>query len=414
MPRQAKGLTAAKVKNAKPGKYYDGRCLMLLVRSEGSKSWAFVYTAKSTGKKRTLGLGSLRQGVTLAMARERARDALELHLTGVDPLESKKGGGRHAARASAIAAPTFARMAGDYIEANRSGWAEGEAEQWEASLRDHVLPVLGAMPVADVDVSQVVKVLEPIWTSKATTARRIRSRIERILGRAAALKLRQPGPNPAQWAALKEILPRRSRADSVPQHHPMMSYAELGDFMVELRAIDSTVARALEFTIRCAARAGEVRFATWGEVDVTNRLWTIPAERMKMGVEHKIFLDGRSLEILKERFAARHGEFIFQRDGAPLGKDDLLRFLQGETGRAGATVHGFRATYRTWIDEKTSTKHEVAEISLAHGSKDRVAAAYARGEFREQRRELSNLWGAFCSMPSVRPSGDVLDFARRS
>jgi integrase len=411
MPRRAKGLSAAAVQKAKPGRYFDGDGLVLTVRGPDAKYWSLRY--RKDGKLREMGLGPAagRRGVTLAQARRLARDLFDQHKDGLDPLASKAG--NHAAAGlNAITAPTFERAAIDYIEAHRSGWSDGETAQWEQSLRDHAFPILGKMPVASIDVPHIVAVLEPIWVEKSTTARRVRGRIERILGRAKVMKQRS-GENPARWEEnLKELMAKRAKAARVPQHHAMMHYDEIGDFMIELRTIDGVVARCLEFAVRCAARAGEVRFATWAEVDLAKREWTVPAARMKMGIEHKVPLDARSVEILQELARTRDGDFIFQIDGEPIGKDDMLQLLQRKMRRRDATVHGFRATYRTWIDERTSFKREVAEISLAHGNRDKVEAAYARAAFREQRRQLADAWGAFCDMPSVRPSGDVIAFGR--
>jgi integrase len=416
MPRHVtKRLTAATVKHAKPGKYFDGDNLKLLVKSERAKSWSFVYTPHGgDGKKREMGLGSIRQGVTLAKARQAARDALDLHLTGVDPLSVKQS--RRAAHANAITAPTFLKAAADYIEAQRSGWADGEAEQWEQQFRDYAFPILGAMPVADIAVAHVKAVLQPIWVDKYETARRVRSRIEKVLGCCKTLNQRT-GDNPAAWKEnLENLLPKRSKAQRVKKkNHAAMPYRDLGDFMIELRAVDGVIARALEFTIRCAARAGETRLATWAEIDQAKREWVVPAERMKKGVEHRVPLDDRSIAILQEMFQTRRGDFIFQVDGAELGEDDMLRLLQRGLKRPGATVHGMRATFKTWVQEKASSyPNDVSEMALAHGNKDATEAAYARAEFREQRRQLAEAWGAFCSAPSIRPTGTLLDFSRRA
>jgi integrase len=412
MPRRAKGLSAAAVQKAKPGRYFDGDGLVLTVRGPEAKFWSLRY--RRDGKLREMGLGpaSGRRAVTLAQARRLARDLFDQHKDGADPLATKNGS-RAAARANAIAAPTFEMAARAYIEAHAPGWSIGEAEQWMQSLRDFAFPILGAMPVISIEVSHVVAVLTPIWTEKATTARRVRGRIERVLGRCTALKQRT-GLNPA---ALKDnldaLLPRRSKLARHQVHHAAMPYEALGDFVTELRAVDGPVARALEFTVRCAARAGETRFAVWSEIDFAKRQWIVPATRMKMGIAHTVPLDDRSIEILQEMSRTRNGDFVFQIDGEPLTRDAMLRLLQRDMRRSDATVHGFRASFRTWIDERTNVKREVAEIALAHGNKDKVEAAYARAEFREQRRQLSDSWGAFCSMPSIRTSGDVVAFIGR-
>ena len=409
MSRRAKGLSAATVQKAKPGRYFDGDGLVLTVRGPDSKYWSLRY--RQGGKLREMGLGpaSGRRAVTLEQARRNARDLYDQYKAGADPLATKNG--RAAARANAILSPTFEKAACDYIEGHRSAWSNKvHADQWLVTLRDYAFPVIGRMPVADIEVAHIVEVLLPIWQTKNTTARRLRARLERVLGRATVLKQRD-GLNPARWQEnLDHLLPELSKTARVQKHHSAMGYEEIGDFMGELRAVDSVVARALEFTIRCAVRTNETRFARWSEIDLAKRQWIIPAEKMKMGVEHRVPLDDRCIEILQA--LVRDGGFVFQIDGVPIGQHEMLRLLQRDMKRRDATIHGFRASYRTWISEKTNFKREVAEISLAHGNKDRVEAAYARAEFREHRRQLSDAWGAFCSMPSSRPTGDVIAFGR--
>jgi integrase len=412
MPRRAKGLSAAAVQKAKPGRYFDGDGLVLTVRGPEAKYWSLRY--RKDGKLREMGLGPAagRRAVTLAQARRLARDLFDQHRDGADPLATKAGS-HAAARLNAIATPTFEKAALDYIEANRPAWSnKRHVEQWEQSLRDYAYPIIGQMPVGAVEVAHVEAVLKPIWNEKRTTASRVRGRIEKVLDRAKTLKQRS-GENPAAWKGnLDSLLPKLSKVQRVQAHHAAMAFEVLGDFMTELRAIDGVVARALEFAVRTAARAGEVRFATWAEVDLAKRQWIVPAARMKMGIEHRVPLDARSIEILQELARTRNGDLIFQVDGESIGKDDMLQLLQRDMHRSDATVHGFRATFRTWIDEKTSFRREVAEISLAHGNRDRVERAYARATFTEQRRQLADAWGAFCDMPSSKPTGDVIAFGR--
>lgn len=412
MPRRARGLSAAAVAKAKVGRFFDGDGLVLTVRGPDSKFWSLRY--RQDGRLREMGLGpaSGRRAVTLAQARRKARDLFDQHLDGADPLATKNGS-RAAARANALLSPSFERAAIDYIEANRSSWSNRvHAEQWMVTLRDYAFPTLGPLKVADIEVAHVVEVLLPIWESKNTTASRLRGRVEKVLDRCKALKQRS-GENPAAWKGnLDSLLPKLSKVQRVQQHHAMMAYEAVGDFMLELRAVDGPIARALEFCVLTATRAGETRFATWSEIDLAKKLWTVPGERMKMGVPHAVPLCDRSIEILRAQAETRVGEYIFQVDGAPLDGKCMLRLLQRDLKRPDATMHGFRATFRTWCSERTNFPSEVADIALAHGSKDAIRAAYDRATFREQRRKLAETWGAFCSTSSSRPTGDVIAFGR--
>jgi integrase len=429
MPRRAKGLTAVAVRKAKPGRYFDGDGLVLTVRGPEAKFWSLRYSQGS--KLREMGLGPAvgRRAVSLADARRKARDLYDQHKEGHDPLASKAGG--KAARANAILAPSFEKVALDYIEAHRSSWTNKvHAEQWLVSLQQYVFPKIGRLPVADIQVVHIVDVLLPLWAEKLPTAMRVRGRIEKVLGRAKALKLRE-GENPARWREnLDALLPRQSKDQRVQQHHAAMPYSLIGGLMAELRDIERflrkplsprerrrhqqalVAARALEFAVLTCARANEVRGAAWHEIDLAEAVWRVPAERMKTGVEHVVPLSARAVAILRECERRRNGDFVCQIDGEQLPREAMLRLLQRDLKRHDATVHGFRSSFADWRGERTSYPSEVAEAALAHVVSDKTIAAYKRTTFFDRRRQLMDEWAKFCSQPG-RTSGNVTPIRKK-
>ena len=308
MARPEKRLTARAVETIKkPGLHADGAGLYLHVSKSGSRSWIFRW--KRDGRLRDMGLGPLNT-ISLAEARDRALACRKLTLDGGDPIEERRGR-RQAARLQTAKAMTFSECAEAYIAAHQAGWKNSKhAAQWPATLATYVYPVLGSLPVQAVDVGLVMKALEPIWNEKPETASRVRGRIELVLDWASARGYRQ-GENPARWRGhLENLLPRRSKVARV-KHHAALPYDELPAFMVELRQQEGVAARALEFAILTAARTGEVIGATWAEIDLEGCLWTIPAERMKAGREHRVPLSEPALAILRPFAEARVGEHVF-------------------------------------------------------------------------------------------------------
>jgi integrase len=260
-----------------------------------------------------------------------------------------------------------------------------------------------------VDVGLVMKVLEPIWTEKTETASRVRGRIESVLDWATARGFRQ-GENPARWKGhLDTLLPAPAkakaaarRADGRGEHHAALPYAELPDFMAELREQEGIAARAFEFTILTAARTGEVIGATWPEVDLDNRLWVIPGERMKGTRQHRVPLADRAVEILEEMQKIREGEFAFPggKAGRPLSNMAFLMTLR-RMGRSDLTTHGFRSSFADWCAERTAFPSEVREMALAHTVSDKVEAAYRRGDLFDKRRQLAEAWARFCATTAI-------------
>jgi integrase len=341
MGRQVEKLSALTVSRAKTRGYLgDGGGLYLQVSASGSKSWVFRF--KDHGRLREMGLGSV-HAIGLAEARKRATACRQMRLDGTDPIAVKKAG-KLKAKLEAARAMTFQQCAEAYIEAHQAGWQNAKhAAQWSSTLKTYAYPVFGALPVQTVDVALIAKVLEPIWTTKTETASRLRGRIERVLDWAAVRGYRQ-GDNPARWRGhLDQLLPARSRVQKV-QHHAALAYAEIGQFMADLREQKSTSALALEFLILTATRTAEVIGASWSEVDLDAAVWTIPAERMKAKKEHRVPLSKQALAILKRLHKHRAGEFVFMgaKSGKPLSNMALLMLL-GRLGRSDLAVHGFRS-----------------------------------------------------------------------
>ena len=401
---------------AEPGWYDDGGGLRLQVTKSGAKSW--VYRFMLAGKSREMGLGSLAD-VTLAEARATAAEARKLVKSGVDPI-AQRDADREAARATAALAAaramTFKQCAGAYIEAHRAGWKNAKhATQWPNTLRDYAYPVFGELPVQDIDLPMVLKVLEPIWNEKTETASRVRGRIEAVLDWATVRGFRK-GDNPARWRGqLSHLLAAPSKVQKV-EHHAALPYVEVGTFMAVLRQREAIAARALEFTILTAARTGEVIGATWAEIDLNAATWTIPGARMKAGREHRVPLSNRAFEILSEMAKLRVSDAgdapVFpSARGNPLSNMAMAMLLR-RMERADLTAHGFRSTFRDWAAERTAYPNEVVEMALAHTVGNKVEAAYRRGDLFEKRGRLMTDWATFCNTPPAESAGTVVPLRR--
>jgi len=385
-------LTALQVNRLKkPGRYGDGFGLWLQIGPTGAKSWLLRF--QRDGQARQMGLGPV-HAISLAEARERAQEARRALVDGIDPIEARRA--LRAGQAAEAARSTSFRAAAEaYIAAHRAGWKNAaHAAQWPASLAADVYPVIGDMPVAAIDTAMVLKVLEPIWHAKPESASRIRGRIELVLDWAKARHLRV-GENPARWKGhLKMLLPARTKIQPIT-HHPALPYRDLPKFMAALRKRDGVGSRALEFAILTGARTSEVIKATWDEVDLKAKIWTVPSARMKAGREHRVPLPDRAIAILK--ILPREGDWIFigARAGQPLSNMALLAVLKS-MGRSDLTTHGFRSTFRDWAAETTNFPREVCEMALAHAVGDKVEAAYRRGDMFAKRRALARAWADYC------------------
>jgi integrase len=372
------------------GRYGDGGGLWLQVSGSG-KSWLFRYMRN--GRAHAMGLGPYPE-ISLADARDRAFAARRLiKRDGIDPLEQRQAV-RAAAKPAAVHRLTFRECAEAYLATN-SKWRNAKhAAQWRTTLETYVYPVLGPMPVAEVDTAAVLRVLEPIWWTKTETASRIRGRIEKVLAWA-TVKGHRSGDNPARWTGhLKEALPARMEIAPV-NHHRALPYAGVPAFMAELARRTGMAARCLEFTILTAARSGEAIGARWSEIDLTARTWMIPAERMKAGQLHVVPLSDRVLELLS--MLPRSSDLVFE--GARVSRpicDVAMTMVLRRMGRRDITVHGFRSAFRDWAAELTDHQNHVVEMALAHRIGDKVEAAYRRGELLAKRRKLMAAWAAWC------------------
>jgi integrase len=394
--RNAKPLTMVAVgKLTKPGRYAVGDGAYLQIATGGTKSWLFRY--KRDGKARHMGLGPYSL-LTLAEAREKARQARRALLEGIDPLEAKAAR-RARARLDAARGMTFRQCSERMISSHEAAWKNPKHRaQWKATLATYAYPVFGDLSVSAIDTVLVQKVLDPIWSTKTETAGRVRGRIEAVLDWAKARGYRD-GENPARWRGhLDKLLPNRRKVRAV-KNHAALSYPELPAFMEELRKRTSVSARALEFAILSAARTSEVIGATWSEIDLKSSVWTLPAHRMKAGKEHRVPLPDRALEIL--RSLPRESDFVFMggRAGKPLSNMALLELMRGM--KPGFVPHGFRSTFRDWAADTTDNPSEVVEMALAHAIESKVEAAYRRSDLFEKRRRLMTDWASYCAFPNT-------------
>jgi integrase len=397
MPRKLhNAMTALAVKNAGPGRHADGGGLQLLVKDSGSRSWVFRFMLN--GKSRDLGLGPAGVGgLSLSQARDRAAELRLKVKAGIDPLAERAVAeveAKAAVQAAKVAGMSFKAMAETHIKANQDSWRNDKhRQQWENTLATYAYPVIGSLPVAQVSTAHVLQILEPIWKEKTETASRLRGRMESVLDSAKARGYRD-GENPARWRGhLAQILPARTKLSR--GHHKAMPYDAIPAFVKQLQDREAVAALALEFVILTAARTGEVIAAEWSEVDLAKAVWTVPAERMKAGKEHRVPLSLRAVAILEET-KQLGGKYVFpgtRSDSlSSMAMAMLLRRMKVDV-----TVHGFRSGFRDWAAECTGYSHEVAEMALAHTISNAVERAYRRGDLFDKRRRLMDEWAAYCA-----------------
>ena len=389
-------LAPVALKTLGDGWHSDGGNLYLFVRGD-SRAWVFRFVAPD-GKRRNMGLGS-HYSVTLAEARKQAtllREQVKHPTAPNDPLAARQES-RLALKLAKRKHMTFKACAEAYIEAHRAEWKSPKhAQQWSNTLATYAYPVFGDLPVAAVDDALVLKVLMPIWEAKTETATRLRGRIESVLDWATFSKFRQ-GENPARWKGhLDNSLAKPNKVAKV-KHHAALPYPEIGSFMADLRQRVGLGAKALEFAILTAARSGEVRGATWVEIDLANRLWTIPADRMKMEREHRVPLSEAALTLLQALSRIDDGVLVFpsSKPGTPMSDMTLTAVLR-RMERGDLTAHGFRSTFRDWAAEATNYPSDMAEMALAHSIGDKVEAAYRRGDMLQKRFRMMNDWATYC------------------
>lgn len=387
-------LSAVKVAKLKePGRYADGGGLYLQVSKWQTKAWLFRF--ERDGRERQMGLGSA-DIVGLADARARAKASRLLLLDGHDPIDFRKSA-RTARRLADAKRMTFTACAEAFIQSHSPGWRNPKHDaQWRSTLKNYAYPIIGKLPVADVDTPLVLKILRPIWNDKTETANRLRGRIEQILDWARVSEFRS-GENPARWKGhLDHLLARKSKI-APTKHRKALPFKEIPEFMKELRASADQSARALEFLILTASRTGETRLAQPAEIDRAAKLWVIPASRTKSGREHRIPLTARAIEVLDSIGAfATDREYVFPgRLGGAMSDMAMLKMLQA--WHPTLTVHGFRSTFKDWAAETTRHENIVTEMALAHVIEDETEAAYRRGDLFKKRRALMDDWAGYCA-----------------
>ena len=422
----AKGLEKL-IRDNVPKRTPLGDGLYLTITKSGSASFAYRYQIK--GKRRQIGLGAFCPlNNTLAIARSKALNAQVMVKRGVDPLEQvklneeeKEAELRAKEGLEAMKKATFEALAIKYIKIKSPEWKSAKhKQQWKNTLTTYAFPVIGNMPVSEIETKHILKVLNPIWTTKTETATRVRARMELILDYA-KFHERRTGSNPARWRGhLQTSLPSPTKIKK-RKHHPALPYTELPQFMLELAAQNGIGARALEMCILQANRTQEILKARWDQFDLESQVWIIPEENMKKGIEHRIPLTDKAIEILKRLNTHRVSDYVFpnQSTGNQLsqaGMSSVLKRMnkdnkwQDKDGRD-ITVHGFRSTFRDYVAEQTNTPQRTAEHALAHGLKDASEAAYQRGDLIEKRQPLMQLWADYCypsgakviNMPRLKP-----------
>ena len=375
-------LTATEVKaKRQPGRYGDGDGLFLLVGKGGAKSW--MVRVQKDGRRRDIGLGSASK-VPLKLARERASQVREQIEAGIDPV---------AERRKAAGIPTFREAAKLVHAEHKGGWKNDKHQaQWLSTLETYAFAAFGDRSVADIAAAAVRDALAAIWLTKPETARRLRQRIRTVIDWAVAKGYRSTA---LAMPVIDKALPKQR---SKVRHHAALPYAELPEFMPILRERESMGRLALEAVILTAARSGEVRLATWAEVDLGAATWTVPAERMKAGREHVVPLSPQAVALFERMKAHKRGDsdlvFPGTKRGKPLSDMTLTKALRDMEREV--TAHGFRSTFRDWVAEQTTWPADLAEAALAHVVSDKTVAAYQRGSMLDKRRELMAAWADFC------------------
>lgn len=411
MPRIARELSALEVSRLRaPGLVAVGGVpgLHLQVTPTQARSW--ILRVKVGTKRRDMGLGAY-PGVTLAQAREKARQARERIEQGFDPVHERQRA-KSLLRAEQTSAVTFEQAARALIESKAPEWRNAKhASQWTATLEKYAFPVIGQLHVKDVQQVHILQILEPLWHTRTETASRLRGRIEAVLDWARARGHRD-GENPARWRGhLDKLLAKPSKVARV-EHHPAIPLDDAHTFYAALQQREGMAARALEFALLTAARSGEVRGATWAEIDLDSALWTIPATRMKAGREHLVPLSEQALQLLRDLPRVEGSDFVFPGTrGSKLSDMSLSAVMRRMC--LDAVPHGLRSTFRDWCGERTAYPRDLAEAALAHTIASKSEAAYKRLTMVERRRPMMDAWAKFLSTP-VAQGNKVVPLARNA
>jgi len=395
MPKRARELTAVEIRRlvsaSKQGVFAVGVIsgLYLQIRGITSTSWILRKTIGS--KRREIGLGAY-PAIGLKEAREKARSFIEQIAQGIDPILERRAQ-KAAIIASQAKTVTFEQLAQEFINKKSLEFKTSkQTQKLTTMLKSYAYPIIGSMVVSDIERAHVVKLLEPIWLIKNETARRTRTYIEQVLNLAIAKGIRT-GENPARWKGNLDLSLAAPNKITRVEHYASLPYQQLPEFMAKLRHQDRPGAKALELLILTAGRSGEVRNAVWAEFDLPNKVWTVPAERMKAGKVHRVPLCADAIALLEA--LPRSNEYVFPNStsGRPI-TDNTISMVPKRIGHK-VTAHGFRSTFKDWCSEHTSYADEVSELALAHVGSDSTRAAYARSELLDKRRRLMDEWALF-------------------
>lgn len=409
MPKKAKELTALAVKkNIKPGLHAVGGVAGLLLQVSNTEARSWILRIVVGSKRRDIGLGGY-PDVTLSQARDKARELREKIKEGIDPVEERRAAKERLKLAQAKSI-TFDAATEKVLAIREVEYKNAKhIAQWRSTLQTYASPTIGKLPVSDIEKGHILQILQPIWNEKTETASRVRGRIENVLSWATASDYRT-GENPARWKGhLDQLLSKPNKTKKV-KHHKAIPWQDIGVFMCDLKKREGMAAKALEFLILTATRSGEVRGATWDEIDLNTRIWTVPADRMKAGKEHQVPLSDEAIKLLEALPRMDNDEHLFP---APRGGalSDMSISAVTKRMKVEAVPHGFRSTFRDWCSEDTNFPHNVAEMALAHTIGNKVEAAYRRGDLLAKRTRLMQTWAKYCN--TVQIKSDVVSLQRR-
>jgi integrase len=408
MPRLTQRLSSVKVQQLKErGWYPDGQGLYLQISAANTKSWVFRFTRD--GKQRWHGLGAISNLNSLKEARLAAEQCRDNLRRGIDPIEHKQQL-QQERRLTEAARMTFTNCAQMYIDRHQHGWKNAKhLTQWRNTLQTYAFPVIGDLPVQDIDVQQILNIVEPIWHTKTETANRVRQRIELVLDWATAMGFKE-GVNPARWRGhIEKLLPKPSKVKPV-EHHKAMHYEDVPKLFAKLAQTQTVASSLLQSTILTAARSSEIRLAKWEELELTQATWEVPIVRMKNRRPHRVPLSPELVELLSE--LPQNSSFIFPNSSGKKSVTEaavrkLLKSLAPDV-----TLHGFRSSFRDWCAEQTEFPRELAEKALSHSLSSQVEAAYQRGDMFEKRRTLMSAWSNYCLAEARSPKLVLLNLAR--
>ena len=391
MARRTKSaLTVKQIENLREGKHPDGGGLYLYISAAGARSWVYRFTF--LGKRHHMGLGAYPRPVGLAEARIAADNARRLVHSGINPI-AKRDADKAQAVIDAAPVKSFKMLADEFIEKKRPEWRNAKsAQQWTNTLRDYAHPVIGEKSPADITKADILEIIEPIWTTKRETAKRLLGRIENIIDYAMFHDLRT-APNPARYKGFLDTALPTTRAEK--QHYLAMPHKDVAKFMERLGQVEGLAARALEFAILNANRSGEVRGATWQEFDLENKVWTIPAMRMKAGKAHTLILSDAAVAVLK-RVDGLSKKIVFHGRDKKTALSDMSLTAVLRRMKVPYHVHGFRSSFRDWAAENTDFPSEMAELQLAHTVGTKVEQAYRRTTMQDKRRVMMTEWAKYC------------------